>query len=81
MKQHTREELLKALEDNLSRYYLVSFQEANEEQMYGALSRTIRDLLLIQKRISEKSKTSANKARILSLHGIFGRKIIKKQSL
>lgn len=50
MKQHTREELLKALEDNLSRYYLVSFQEANEEQMYGALSRTIRDLLLIQKK-------------------------------
>ena len=67
MKQHTREELLKALEDNLSRYYLVSFQEANEEQMYGALSTTIRDLLLIQKKEFRKKARQVQTKRVYYL--------------
>ncbi len=62
MKQHTKEELLKALEDNLSRYYSVSFQEATNEQMYETLSMTIRDLLLIQKKeFRKKAKQSQSK--------------------
>lgn len=77
MKQYSRAELLEALENNLSRNFALSFQEASKEQIYKALSLTIRNILLAQKKEFRKTakETQSKRAYYLCMEFLVGRSL------